>query len=68
MGKVDRLRNKAEPFAALFWALGIVFANTWSRQLSCPPPGIVGSILNERRAGPTPLFSYLGLLLIYVGS
>ena len=29
MGKLDRLRNRVEPFAALFWALGIVFANTW---------------------------------------
>ena len=28
MGKVDRLRTKVEPFAALFWALGIVLANT----------------------------------------
>ena len=26
MGKVDCLRNKVEPFAALFWALGIVLA------------------------------------------
>ena len=25
MGKVDRLHNKVEPFAALFWALGIVY-------------------------------------------
>ena len=24
MGKADRLRNRVEPFAALFWALGIV--------------------------------------------
>ena len=24
MGKVDRPRNRVEPFAALFWALGIV--------------------------------------------
>ena len=23
MGKVDRLRNRVEPFAALLWALGI---------------------------------------------
>ena len=29
MGKVDRLRNRVEPFAALFWSLGIVLlANT----------------------------------------
>ena len=28
MGKVDRLRNKVEPFAALFWALGIVLVTT----------------------------------------
>ena len=28
MGKVDRLRNRVEPFAALFWALGIVLYST----------------------------------------
>ena len=33
MGVVDRLRNKVEPFAALFWALGIVLANN----RPCPP-------------------------------
>ena len=33
MGKVDRLRNKVEPFADLFWALVIVLANTGP----CPP-------------------------------
>ena len=26
MGKVGRLRNRVEPFAALYWALGIVLA------------------------------------------
>ena len=24
MGKVDRLRNRVEPFAILFWTLGVV--------------------------------------------
>ena len=28
MGKVDHLCNRVEPFAALFWALGIVRTNT----------------------------------------
>ena len=28
MGKVDRLRNKVEPFAALIWALGSVYLPT----------------------------------------
>ena len=28
MGKVDRLRNRVKPFAALPWGLGIVLANT----------------------------------------
>ena len=28
MGKVDHLRNRVEPFAALFWALGNELANT----------------------------------------
>ena len=27
MGKVDRLHNRVEPFAALFWALGNVRTN-----------------------------------------
>ena len=31
MGKVDRLLNRVEPFAALFWALGNVLANTLHR-------------------------------------
>ena len=67
MGKVDRLRNRVEPFAALFWALGIVLANTWS----CPSAG--QALLRRRtqsmtlyghrwfnsqreRVGPPPLF------------
>ena len=29
MGKVDRLRNRVIPFAALFWALDVVLDNTW---------------------------------------
>ena len=65
MGKVDRLRIRVEPFAALFWALGIDLANT----LPCPPARhrstavynacpymvIVGSILNKDALAP-PLF------------
>ena len=65
MGQVDRLRNRIEPFAALFWALGIALANT----CPCPPARhhstavhkvfsfmvIVGSILSED-ALPPPLF------------
>ena len=33
MGKMYRLRYRVEPFAALFWALGIALAITWP----CPP-------------------------------
>ena len=33
MGKVDILYNRVKSFAALFWTLGIVLANTWP----CPP-------------------------------
>ena len=33
MGKVAHLRNQVEPFVALFWAFGMVLANTWP----CPP-------------------------------
>ena len=28
MGEMDLLHNRVEPLAALFWALGIVLANT----------------------------------------
>ena len=75
MSKVDRLRNRVEPFAALFWALGINLANTWpcppARQNStavhkaCPYMVIVGSILSED-ALPPPLF--LSRYIIYLWS
>ena len=38
MSKVDRLRNRVEPFAALFWALGIELANTPARRPGITPP------------------------------
>ena len=64
MGKVDRLCIRVEPFAALFWALGNVLANT----KHCPPARhhstavhnagpymvIVGSILNKDEPPPPP--------------
>ena len=63
MGKVDRLRNRVEPF--LFWALGILLANTWlcptaqhhstAGHKACPTIVIVGSILSKD-ALPPPLF------------
>ena len=69
MGKVDRLLNKGESFAALFWALGIVLANT--PDPACRPGistavhkaclcymVIVGSILNKGALPshlPTPI-------------
>ena len=76
MGKVDRLRNRLKPFAALFWALGIGLANTWPcpRQpgitpqpytKACPYFVIDGSILNDDTLPPPPLLSYLGMLFIY---
>ena len=70
MGKVDRLHNRVETFAALFGALDIVLANTES----CPPAGhhstaiqkacpymvIVGSILKEDALPPALfLFRYV---------
>ena len=71
MSKVDRLRNRVEPFAALFWALDIVLANTWP----CPPAslhrrtqsmslhGHSFSIIFEDAWSPPPF--YLGMLFIY---
>ena len=62
MGKVDRLRNKVEPFAALFWALGIVLDpcpparhHSAAVHKACPYMVIIGSILYED-ALPPPLF------------
>ena len=68
MGKVDRLRNRVEPFAALFWALGTVLANPARRPGITPPPYTkhmvtVGSILNEEMC-PFPLF--LSRYVIYL--
>ena len=72
MGKVDdRLRNRIEPFAVLFWALSIVLANTM--QWTCPPAWhhstavhkacpymvTVGSILNEDELPPPFLSRYV---------
>ena len=75
MRKMDHTCNKVEPFAALFWAFGIVLGNIWP----CPPPARhhstavhkacsfmvrVGSILKED-ALSFPPFLYLGMLLFY---
>ena len=73
MGKVDRLCNRVVPFAVLFWALGIVLANTANTGLcpparhhstavhkACPYMVIVGSILNE------DAFSSLGILHVFI--
>ena len=67
-------------FAALFWALGIVLANTWDPARR-PGNGIIppqykqydhmyeykdmlGSILKEYALAPPPPLSYLGMLFI----
>ena len=71
MAKVDRLRNRVEPFASLFWALGNVLANTYpparhpstAVHKACPYMVIDGLIFNED--APSPPFSYLGMLFIY---
>ena len=73
MGKVDRLRNKVETLAVLFWALGhvrlYVLANTWpctpaeqyctAVHKTCPYLVIVGSNLSED-APATPFFLSIG--------
>ena len=66
MGKVDCLSNKVEPYAALFWALGIVLANTWpcppawhystDAQAAWPYKDMFGSILKEDKLTPPPPF------------
>ena len=81
MGKVDRLRNTVEPFAALFWALGIVCtcqhltlpagpASLNAVQKACPYMVIVGSILKvdakTRRLPPLFYLGYLSMLIVMV--
>ena len=64
MAKVDRLRNRVEPFASLFWALGNVLANTYpparhpstAVHKACPYMVIVGSILSKEALHPLPFF------------
>ena len=78
MLKVDRLHNKVEPFAALFWALGIVYLapdparrHSTAVHKACPSMVMlpvqwwwrVGLILKEDSC-PLPL-SYLDMLFIY---
>ena len=75
MGKVGRLRNRVEPFAALFLALGIVRMyklympfpparhKSTNIHKACPYMVIIGSILNED-APPPPLF--LSSYVIYL--
>ena len=68
MGKVDRLRNRVNPFTALFWALGNVLTNigpcppgrchSTAVHKACPYMVIIGSILNED-ALPPPLSRYI---------
>ena len=57
MGKVDRLRNRVEPFTVLFWALRIVLAN-----LTLPAAVLymvtVGSILSEDALSPSLFLSH----------
>ena len=72
--KVDRLRNGVEPFAALFWPLGIVLANTGP----CPPAWRHSTAVHKAspylflplvqfstkmRCPPCPI-SYLGMLFL----
>ena len=70
MGKVDRLRNRVEPFVALF--MGYRHCTCCMHHLTlpadpasfhaCPYLVIVSSIRNE---DAWPTFSYLGMLFIY---
>ena len=64
MGKVDRVRNRVEPFAALFWTLGIDLptpdparrpaASLHCRTQSMSLNGPIGSILYEDAKTPFP--------------
>ena len=78
MDQVDCLRNRVEPFPALFWALGTVLylpiPNPARRTgitppmymyKACPYMVIVGSSLIDDALPPPPPCSYLGLLFIH---
>ena len=70
---MDRLLNRVEPFAALFWFVHTVLANTrpcppaWHHSTAvhkeCPYMVIGGSILKKMRCPFS--FTYQGLLFIY---
>ena len=73
MGKVNCLRNRFEPLAALLWALGIVLDNTWP----CPPDCHCSTAIHKAwliwsslvqfstKTYCPPTFSYLCMLFIY---
>ena len=71
MGKVDRLRNKVEPFAALFAlsALCLPTSDPACRPGITPPPYtqhvLIWSYLVQFSKETLPPFSYLGILFIY---
>ena len=74
MGKVDRLRNKAEPFAAFFalTALYLPTSDPACRPGITPPPYTKHVLkwsylvqFSKRTLPPPPSLSYLGILFIY---
>ena len=75
MGKVDRLRNRVDIFAVLFWALGIICtcqhltlpAGPASLHKAWPYMVIVGSILKEDALAlpPPPLPISVRMLFIF---
>ena len=73
MGKVDRLHNRVEPFAALFGLSALYLptpdparrpASLHRRTQSMSLYGHNWFNSQRRRVGPSP-YSYLGLLFIY---
>ena len=76
MGKVDRLHNRVERFAALLWVMGIVQCTPdrarrasitplpYTNYKACPFMVLVGSILNQDALAPPPLF--LSRYVIYL--
>ena len=71
MGKEEHLCIGVEPFTALFWALGIILANTWpcpparhhstAIHKACPYIVLVGSILSEDALPPFLILYYLSM-------
>ena len=67
MGKVDRIRNRVEPFAALFWAFEHpVCRPGMTPRIHKASPFLVQFSMTQTRCPPS--LSYLDILFIYASN